>query len=323
MKREKNGHAFRPGKPLTESRHLCRLDQESVEQLLARGDDPDTIFQRAFWPDGMVRVSGREYSGLMESACYQKGTMSCLSCHRLHQADGDTRDIKQWANDQLDVGMNTDQACVQCHQAADYGQSHTHHAPTSEGSRCYNCHMPHTTYGLMKAMRSHMITSPGAVDVDSHRPNACNLCHLDQTEGWAMDRLADWYGAAKPELTAEQEIYASGVLWSLKGDAGIRALVAWHLGWSAAHTASGSDWIAPYLSHLLDDPYDVVRYIAGRSLRGMEDYQDLPFNYVGPREQRIKTRQDAFSRWRAAASRRAEKPRRPDRRRRKTGPINL
>ena len=34
-----------------------------------------------FWSDGMVRVSGREYNELLETPCYQRGTMSYLSCH--------------------------------------------------------------------------------------------------------------------------------------------------------------------------------------------------------------------------------------------------
>ena len=37
-----------------------------------------------FWPDGMVRVTGREYNGLLDTACYQRGKMSCLSCHSMH-----------------------------------------------------------------------------------------------------------------------------------------------------------------------------------------------------------------------------------------------
>ncbi|GIT38389.1 MAG: hypothetical protein Ct9H300mP7_3100 [Verrucomicrobiota bacterium] len=32
----------------------------------------------------MVRVTGREYNGLLDTACYQNGKMSCLSCHSMH-----------------------------------------------------------------------------------------------------------------------------------------------------------------------------------------------------------------------------------------------
>jgi hypothetical protein len=32
--------------------------------------------------------------------------------------------------------------------------AHTHHASNSSGNECYNCHMPHTTYGVLSAIRS-------------------------------------------------------------------------------------------------------------------------------------------------------------------------
>ncbi len=56
--------------------------------------------------------------------------------------------------------------------------------------RGYNVHMPHTLYGLLKAERRLEIDSPTvAAGVYAGRPNACNLCHLDQTLAWAAERL--------------------------------------------------------------------------------------------------------------------------------------
>ena len=52
---------------------------------------------------------------------------------------------------------------------------------------------------------------------------------------------------------------AAGVLWAVRGDAGQRALVAWHMGWGPAQEASGTDWLPLYLALLLDDPYPAVR----------------------------------------------------------------
>ena len=63
--------------------------------------------------------------------------------------------------DQLAVGMETDEACLQCHtEFRGRIAEHTHHPVESAGSRCYNCHMPFTTYGLLKSVRSHLIDSP-------------------------------------------------------------------------------------------------------------------------------------------------------------------
>ena len=297
-KTRNDGHTFRPGKSLSDSRHVYRCNPSSESLLKKQGQDPKAFFESVFWKDGMIRVSGREFNGLADSPCYQKGTMSCLSCHAVHKEDGDSRSTADWANDQLAIDMDGDHACTQCHDAADYGERHTHHDLAGSGSRCYNCHMPHTTYGLMKAMRSHQISSPDVGrDQQAERPNACNLCHLDQPLSWTADKLESWYGIEKPILDEAESNLATGVLWSLQGDAGIRAIVAWHMGWKPAMQASQADWMARYLTHLLTDPYDVVRYIAGRSLKAIQGFEDLDYDYVAAIKDRLAAQTAAVMRW--------------------------
>ncbi|MCG8651855.1 MAG: C cytochrome precursor [Pirellulales bacterium] len=293
-----HGHAFRPGKSLQDSRHLYRRDEASAAELKRRGEDPDEYLDSLFWNDGMVRVSGREYNGLIDSACFQQGELSCISCHAVHQQADDPRDLKTWANDQLAFKMDSDLACVGCHSADQYGPQHTHHLANSAGSRCYNCHMPHTTYGLLKAIRSHAITSPNVgQELAGGRPGACNLCHLDKPIGWTADHLSQWYNLPEPKLTDDQNKIAAGVLWALRGDAGVRALAAWHMGWKPAQEASDPRWMVRYLSHLLDDPYDVVRHIASRSLKSINGFQTFDFNFVAPRQQRLQKQAEALSKW--------------------------
>ena len=297
-KTRNEGHTFRPGQSLSDSRHLYRCNPNSESLLRKQGHDPEAFFDSVFWKDGMIRVSGREFNGLADSPCYQKGTLSCLSCHAVHKEEGDPRTTEAWANDQLAINMDGDDACTQCHDADDYGERHTHHDLASSGSRCYNCHMPHTTYGLLKAMRSHQISSPDVGwDQRAERPNACNLCHLDQTLGWTADKLESWYGIEKPTLNEVEPDIATGVLWSLQGDAGIRAIVAWHMGWQPAMQASQADWMARYLTHLLTDPYDVVRYIAGRSLKAIQGFEDLDYDYVAAIKDRFAAQTAAVMRW--------------------------
>ena len=145
--------------------------------------------------------------------------------------------------------------------------AHTHHAPESSGSQCYNCHMPHTTWGLLGAMRAHRIDSPSvAVSVSTGRPNACNLCHLDTSLGDASDRLTAWYGQPAVALTVEERDIAASILWLIKGNGLQRAILAWHMSWKPALAASGDTWQAAYLSQVLNDPYPAVRHAAGRSL---------------------------------------------------------
>lgn len=273
-----DGYTFRPGDDLEQSRVVVRHSpaiRKHIGRYLGDGEIDDYLRDR-FWLDGMVRISGREYNGLIESPCFQRGKMSCISCHSMHMSPEDNRPPSDWADDMLHAKMDGDQACLQCHQTESYGTNHTHHQGGSSGSQCYNCHMPHTTYGLLKAMRSHQVDSPDArVSITSGRPLACNLCHLDRTLEWSAQHLQDWYDIESPVLSADQKSIADSLLWLLKGDAGQRALAAWHMGWSPAKQASGDKWQAPFLGILLDDPYDAVRFIAQRSLQSLPGFADF------------------------------------------------
>ena len=271
-------------------RHPARAPASSLPKPILENK---ALWEGSFWPDGMVRVSGREYNGLIESPCHQRGELSCLSCHSMHQSNPD---------DQLALGMESNQACLQCHRSIQLTQ-HTHHRAESSGSLCYNCHMPHTTYGLLKAMRSHEIDSPSVTaTLQAGRPNACNLCHLDQTLGWTAKYLSNWYNLPSSQLSMEEQSISSAVLLALRGDAGQRALIAWHMGWESARTASGPEWMAPYLAQLLEDPYSAVRYIAQRSLKRLPGFENFLFNYISPAQERSRARQRALEIWNAQST---------------------
>ena len=293
-----HGFHFRPGGDLSEERSIVRAKRSD---LAGRNVEFLKIVASAFWPDGMVRIAGREYNGLIESPCFQRGEISCLSCHSLHKDDDDPRPLDEWADGQVEAGMRTNAACTQCHEQfakSDGVSAHTHHAADSTGSLCMNCHMPYTSYGLLKATRSHQISSPGvAATLMSGRPNACNQCHLNRTLEWTAQQLSRWYGAPQPPIPAEQRVYAASVLWALKGDAGQRALAAWNLGWAPAQQASGAQWLAPLLGQLMNDPYDAVRYMAGRSLRTIEGYRDFDYDFLVPPAEREKRISRLMERW--------------------------
>ena len=111
--------------------------------------------------------------------------------------------------------------------------------------------------------------------------------------------MKEWYQKPVPPLSSEQEKISAAVLWLLRGDAGQRALVAWHAGWEPARKTSGQQWIAPILAPLLDDPYAAVRYIAARSLRKLPGFQEFSYDYIGPRSTRGAAREQAMAVWAA------------------------
>ena len=158
--------------------------------------------------------------------------------------------------------------------------------------------MPHTTYGLLKAIRSHKIDSPSvAASIATGRPNACNQCHLDKTLEWTAARLSEWYDIKPPQLSADEAGVAASVLWTLRGDAGQRAIMAWSFGWDSARATSGSEWMAPYLAQLIADPYDAVRYIAQRSLRRLPGYESFEFEFTAPKAQLREASERALQIW--------------------------
>jgi len=298
------GFDYRPGDVLEETRLVVRAEEAErplVRRILERSPD---FLEGRFWSDGMIRVVGRELNGLERSPCFQRGALSCLSCHQLHHGPDDPRPVAEWRDDQLRPLGDRDEACLQCHAGlADDLAAHTRHRPGSPGSRCLECHMPHTTYGLHKAVRSHEVDSPDArVTLATGRPNACNQCHLDRSLGWVAARLEAWYGRPRPELTDAERDVSATARWLLEGDAGQRALAAWTAGWGPAVDASaGAAWLPPYLAHLLDDPYVSVRVIAARSLGRLPGYGDLEVDPLGTAAERRRARARILERWRGRA----------------------
>jgi len=87
---------------------------------------------------------------------------SAVFLTQMHPKQTQQVSLTKWARTgQLRPEMDSDQACLQCHKAIGPNiTEHTHHEAASSGSRCYNCHMPHNTFGLLHAMRGHQVSWP-------------------------------------------------------------------------------------------------------------------------------------------------------------------
>lgn len=293
MKYAYEGVQFRPGDDLHETRHMIEYptsESTDVEQEAFARNRP--FFRERWWPDGTMLAGGREFTGLAATGCYERGTISCLSCHAMHESDPDQ---------QLKPEMDGNQACTTCHSEprflADLA-SHTHHPAESLGSRCMNCHMPHTSYALFRAIRNHRIDSPRTTsNLQVNLVNACNACHLDQTLTWTADHLATWYGQPPVDLSGDEREIAAGVLWMLKGDAAVRVVAAWHAGWEGSHAAAGEAWLPAYLAALLADPYGVVRYVSHRSLMRLKGFEDFAYDFLADPKKLSQAAEAAGIRW--------------------------
>ncbi|MDE0734834.1 MAG: multiheme c-type cytochrome [Pirellulaceae bacterium] len=281
---------YRPGDDLEKSVHLFRFGDklaESFNEIVARS---------AYWQDGTLRVGGREYLAMIDSPCYttpkDERRMSCLSCHSMHRSDPD---------DQLAAKMDGNQACLQCHQQFKTRiREHTHHAAGSSGSKCYNCHMPHTSYALLKAIRSHRVEVPSvSVSAAVDKPTGCNQCHLDKSLQWTADYLKKWYEIKTEPLAPQHQTQSATLALLLRGDAAERAISAWTCGWPEAQQATGHHGLVPALAQLLTDPYAAVRRLAFQSLRSMKEFEDLQFDFVGSEEHRKEVQQQVMLRWEA------------------------
>ncbi len=278
--------SFRAGDPLAPSRLVLDYARDKPDDaLLSRSLDS------VFWPDGTIRVGGREYNGLVKSPCFERGAgdkkLACTSCHSMHESE---------PSDQLAQDMDSNRACTQCHENHEPRVSeHTHHATASSGSQCVSCHMPRTTYALLKSIRSHRITSPtvqsiAALDADEAQnggapqkkiandaPNACNLCHLGESRAWAQEMVTEFWGS--PEQKAESARRALAAANAQARTRPLPASVEWLLGGNAAQRVLLADAFAgeegpggpsreerlALLARLEHDPYAAVRFVAARS----------------------------------------------------------
>jgi len=294
------GAMFIPGR-----RDLEQLFQ--MPQVDAAGYDPEK-HRNYFWPDSSPRATAMEYQGVLLSPCFQRGEMTCVSCHSMHASD--PADQLRFTDDPATPEHESDVQCTQCHpqfRSDEALVAHTHHEVDSVGSRCVGCHMPHQAYGLLSAQRSHRIQSPNAAETArSGLPNGCNTCHVDRSLGWTAQLLADWWGqpapAGDPLFDGDRSHVSETLLQLLRGHALSRAIAVQMLGRDDGREAAPGLWRVPFLLEGLDDPYPVVRKNAQRSLRRQPGFGDAAFGYVDTPDQRRAQIAALRQRWEAMAA---------------------
>lgn len=247
------------------------VDYEDARRLLQYQNDPESEppaisreLSSIFWSDGTLRVGGREYHGLLDSPCFQaepdQPSLGCLSCHQMHQSEPEPA--------QLLPSSQKNSECTNCHTHLPL--THSGHAEGSPGQECKNCHMPRTTYALLRATHSHRISSPSWQLTDP--PSACALCHVDRSPAWLYESLSRLFPelaerSPPPPLSPEEADIPLGVRQLLSGNAAERAIYVDALVQPGTRQLVGSAWAEQLLSRLTTDPYPALRRMVERARR--------------------------------------------------------
>ncbi|MFG0284248.1 MAG: HEAT repeat domain-containing protein [Phycisphaerales bacterium JB039] len=137
--------------------------------------------ERYYFPDGQIRDEVFVYGSFRQSRMYHFG-VTCSDCHEPH-------------NLKLRAPGNT--MCANCHAPDIYDTpDHHFHEKGTDGASCAECHMPNRTYMVVDPRRDHSIRIPRPdLSVAIGTPNACNVCHTEETAQWSLDAVEKWYGA--------------------------------------------------------------------------------------------------------------------------------
>ena len=163
----------------------CHAKAMSVTTSFMPGDrffdhfDLVALENRDFYPDGRDLGENYTFTTWRMSPCAKAGNLTCLFCHT---SSGRYRHKK-----------NPNESCRKCHQQrVDKATEHTHHKTDSPGNKCIACHMPTTEFARMRRSDHSMLPPTPAVTIAYKSPNACNMCHKDETPQWVDKWVHKW-----------------------------------------------------------------------------------------------------------------------------------
>lgn len=171
---------------------------------------PQLLRQGLYHADGQIQDEVYVYGSFVQSKMYQRG-VRCSNCHEPHS---------------LKLKADGNQVCASCHapQAYDNPSHHFHNGPDNPGAQCVNCHMPETTYMGIDNRRDHSMRIPRPLLAEKvGAPNACNVCHADQTPSWAGSAIAQWANNIETKISSPSK-HHNGV-----------AIAAGREGWQSAN----------------------------------------------------------------------------------------
>ena len=237
-RRTREGCPYRPGDELTKTRFVAQptvnADSPTMKALLA--DDPGFI-RDSFWSDGMVRVSGREYNGLIDSPCFKDApaghperTLLLLVPHDA-QAGRRSAPLERVGRRSARGGHGRQRRVPAVPRAYRDEPARAHQASRRFGRQLL-LQLPHAVHDLRAAEDDSQPPDqqPDGGESAERRPNACN--RVISTRRWRGRRTSST-GTGAADTTRSGRADDRGVAaLAFRGDAGQRALVAWSMGWS-------------------------------------------------------------------------------------------
>ena len=166
----------------------CHAKMSPVTMNFAPGerffDHFDLVaFENAdFYPDGRDLGENYTYTSWRLSPCAGSGQLDCIHCHT---SSGRYR---------FSDPAKANAACLPCHaERVENATAHTHHQAGTPGNQCVSCHMPMTEFARMRRSDHSMRPPTPAATLVYDSPNACNLCHTNQTAAWADQLVREWH----------------------------------------------------------------------------------------------------------------------------------
>lgn len=164
----------------------CHAKMSPLSSSFKPGDryfdhfDLTCLEDRDFYPDGRDLGENYTYTHWLMSPCAKAGELDCAHCHT---SSGRYRF----------TGADANQACMPCHKNhVENAAQHSRHAAQTPGSQCVSCHMPKTEFARMWRSDHSMRPPTPATTLAFQSPNACNLCHTNQTAAWADQWVRQW-----------------------------------------------------------------------------------------------------------------------------------
>jgi tetratricopeptide (TPR) repeat protein len=167
---------------------VCHAKMSALTPNFAPGEDFFNHFDLVamespdFYPDGRDLGENYTFTSWKLSPCTKTGQLDCLHCHtssgRYRFKDPET------ANN----------ACLPCHEdKVKAAPAHTHHKHDSAANQCVSCHMPTTEFARMRRSDHSMLPPAPAATIRFQSPNACNLCHTNQSAAWSDKFVRQWH----------------------------------------------------------------------------------------------------------------------------------